>query len=138
MTGSHHIGALALVDVGVSVYSRSRRHAQDDRPIGGVVIDTGGRPVLEDGEPTGEIMRTYEVLDIYEPVLEKAFHSIEEADVDPENMEPVYDPTLRKLVCRLDEAVAKTKGKQFDGRHSRYQAIAGRLMGVIFGGQVPE
>jgi hypothetical protein len=135
MSDSHYIGTLALVDVGVTIYSRTRRHARDDRPVGGVVIDTTGRPVIEDGEPTGEVARTYEVLDVYEPVLEKAFDFIDEADVDHENMEPVYDATLRKLVCRLDEAVAKQKGKAFDHRHHRYQVVAGRLMAVVFGGQ---
>lgn len=131
---SHHIGMTALVEIGMTVYSRTRRFGRDDFPIGGVVVETIGRPVIEDGEPTGEIRRVYEVLNPYEKDLGEAFDQIDEHDVNPETVEPAYDPTLRLLVCRLDEAVFKRKGKAFDHRHAKYQVIAGRLMSVIFGG----
>lgn len=120
---ARRIGVLALVELGVSVWSAERRDAYD-QPLGGVVVEIEDVPNLE----TGEFERFFTCLDPVGGVPVTA-RRIAEAEVRPAGVEGTASARLTKLVRRLAEEIAAAKGSYLDP----HQAQRVRWMYVLTG-----
>lgn len=106
---AHRIGAIALVEPGYEVYSRSRRHAADDMQVGGVVLE------VEHGmDPeTGESTRTFIVISS-RPDHGRPFtvRKVKEEDIGEADVQLPNTSTLKGIGARLNEAAAQAKRKR--------------------------
>ena len=139
MSGAYAASVVALAEVGVTVWSRTRGYAgvgEDGtqlEPIGGVVLDVV--EVLD--RETGEIKRALRVLD---PTRTRPlrFHVLHESEVDPDTLEPPSTSRCVALIRRLAEELAfnergKRRGGLFHPEHAELVADMGRLVSVVMG-----
>jgi hypothetical protein len=123
--GARTMGDLALLELGCSVWSRERRHA-DDVPIGGVIV---GVHDVADRE-TGEVSRVFDVLDPYRTRPHFHFYILTEAEIDRSVLEPPESHRLRTLIRRMGEEVGKGRGL-FTPQHVRLVALMHLLTGLL-------
>ncbi len=99
---SRRIGVLALVDLGVTVWSSTRRDAYDF-PLGGTIVE------IEDqvDRGTGEITRRFTCLKLGNPLV--VVRQIDEAEVKPDGVEATQGAQMAKLVKAMAQEVADTK-----------------------------
>jgi hypothetical protein len=131
VVGAHHKGALALVDVGWTVWARTDgniRHLRlNDRgeARGGVIIDiTTRRSANPD---TGEIVteRAFRCADPYR-VPQLHWTTLTEAQVNPDAVETPERMRRWRVICALLEA-ARRPGRPLDlvrTEHERLEALA--------------
>lgn len=109
---ARRVGVLALVELGVSVWSSTRRDAYDE-PIGGVVVELEDVPNRE----TGEFERFFTCLFLgYGPKVD--VHRIAEAEVLQTGVQATPGSTITKLVKKLAGEVHDSKGSYLDLRCS--------------------
>lgn len=106
---SRRVGLLSLVEIGVSVWSSTRRNTYDE-PLGGVVVDISDEPNRE----TGEFERFFTCL--WKLGKRVDVHRIAEAEVVPTGVQATAGSILSKLIKALALEVAETKGSYIDGR----------------------
>ena len=99
---------LALVELGVSVWSSTRKDAFD-QALGGVVVEIND--VLD--PETGEIARWFTCLDPYGAGRVKV-HRIAEADVNQDGVEATANSRIANLNKRLAKEVHERKGSYVD------------------------
>lgn len=101
---ARRIGVLALVDIGVTVWSSTRRDAYDF-PFGGVIVEREDQVDRE----TGEVHRWFTCLKLgygAEPIVVRR---IDEAEVEPDGIEATQGSQMAKLVKAMAQEVADTK-----------------------------
>jgi hypothetical protein len=109
---ARRVGVLALVELGVSVWSSTRVDAFG-QPLGGVVVEIEDVPDPE----TGEIERYFTCLSLgYGPKVE--VRRIAEAEVLQTGVQATDGSTLTKLVKKLAGEVHDAKGSYLDLRAS--------------------
>jgi hypothetical protein len=111
----------AAFQVGSTVYSRTRHHADDDSlPIGGVVIDIYDRTDQETGE-TGRYAKT---VTIYRGRV--LYANIDVDDIEPgASVGLVRSDVLKQLALRLaaDEAECRDPFRHDDARRAIQRAL---------------
>lgn len=117
---ARRVGVLALVELGVSVWSSTRVDALGEA-LGGVVVHIEDVPNPE----TGEIERFFTCLDPYGAGPVKV-RRLAEAEVSPTSVEATANSRITNLVKRLAGEVHDAKGSYLDLRCServRWQYI---------------
>lgn len=131
MTGAHGIGGVALLEPGMTAWSRTRRDANDE-PVGGVVLDVVDQVDTE----TGERVRSFLCLDPYRLRPRLSFHRLTEDEIAHDGLELPSTSRCASLVRRLCEEVAldghKRRTGLMDPRHAELVVHAHRLTGVLF------
>lgn len=105
---AHRIGAIALVEPGMEVYSRDRRD-EDDWPIGGVVVE-----VVHGMDPeTGESLRSFVCLSS-RPEHGRSFRirRISEMELGEADIQLANSSTLKGMAARVHESAAKALRKR--------------------------
>ena len=125
-------GATPARAVGFEIWSSTRRDA-DEAPLGGVIVE-----ILETASPeTGEIRRSYKVVDPYRLRPGITWHVLDEDEID-RTLPPQVATTDRvaKVIRRLCEEVAmreryRYRTGRFEPGHVTLIAYAYRLAGVL-------
>lgn len=142
MSTAHHIGAVALIDVGTEVWT-DKRHNADGDGLGGVVVATEVRQASED-DPTP--VRHFLTMDPYRTgrtgQLHVTFRRLAESEIDPDSVVPADSSRLANLVRRLCEEVAFTSAGRprkglFTPDQAEWVSYAHRLTAVLMGGGRP-
>lgn len=122
--GPRFVGDFAELTPGCQVWSKERRHDNDD-PIGGVLVAIGER--LNDD---GELLRSFTCLDPYRTRPRITVHVLTDTEVNRDALGPVDFARVRGLWRRLAEEIAGGKGmaKPFEYELDRWQHV---LMGVL-------
>lgn len=133
--GAHNIGVVALIEPGVTVYSRTRSRGGTDPltgelvdPIGGVVVQVVNK--LDDD--TGEVLhRAFRVRSLYglrEYVLD-------ESDVAVDQVQTTYGKSVVQLIRAMAREVGNKKRKQnlFDSADRQLVADMHYLAGTLGG-----
>lgn len=138
MSTAHSIGVVALIEPGVIAWSKTLGYegvGEDDRqlePVGGVVVEVIDTPDPE----TGELERSFRVLDPYRTRPRLTWHVLRESDVDRETVTVAPPSTIASLVRRLCEEVAIDSRKRprrglFMPEHVNLVVTAWRLAGLL-------
>jgi hypothetical protein len=125
-------GATPARAVGFEIWSATRRDA-DEAPLGGVIVE-----VLESTSPeTGEIRRSYRVIDPFRLRPSLCWHVLAEEEID-RTLPPQVATSDRvaKVIRRLCEEVAmreryRCRTGRFAPEHITLVAYAYRLAGVL-------
>lgn len=124
---ARRVGVLALVELGVTVWSSTRRDAYDE-PLGGVVVGIDDVPNPE----TGEFERFFTCLETYgSDRFPIKIARIAEAEVLPTGVEATQHVTLTKLVKRLAGEVHRSKGSFLDSSTAQRVRWIYTLTGLI-------
>lgn len=133
--GARTIGNLAMVRPGDKVWARTEGPDMrvDDRgnPLGGIILEIVDRVVVDDdGEhiPT----RAFRTFDTLKP-FHKAFHTLTEAQVEPEACEVSTPAQLVAAIRLLLREVVEGKHSLFTGRDDQYLHDAWTLTKTVMG-----
>lgn len=102
--GARTIGDFALLELGCSVWSTTRKDHREN-PLGGVIIDIFDKLDQE----TGEVERAFRCIDSYNLRPFVQVHVLVESEVDRGALEGPDNARLRKIIRRLAEDIAKGK-----------------------------
>lgn len=100
MSTAYGVGAVALLQEGCLVWSKTRRDA-DDCPVGGLVVE-----VLDTPDPeTGELRRSFRCLDNTRMRPRLTWHVLPEDDVDRSTAQAAATSQIANVVRRLCEEI---------------------------------
>lgn len=133
---AHGIGAVALIQPGVIVWSTKRGYAgvdsvEDDKPgepIGGVVIKVTEQVNRE----TGEVERSFLVLDHTRTRPRLRFRTMLESEIDRDTVEAADLAVLRRLWRRCGEDIGARRHVA-TADEARVGIALYELLGLVFG-----